>query len=128
MAVRTAPASPSRVIDGDTFVGDLHVWDHPRIDLVAVRFRLDGINCPEMKDKTTGAPIPEGRAALDFVSRWLVDGDGEWLPITVASRGLDEYGRTLAVVTRKGDGTSLNSALLAAGHAIPMRMMVAEPS
>jgi endonuclease YncB( thermonuclease family) len=128
MAVRTAPVSPTRVIDGDTFVGTLHLWDHPKVDLVDTRFRLDGINCPEMRDKITGARVPEGLAAQDFVARWLVDENGDWLPVTVASRGLDNYGRTLAVVTAKGREISLNGALLAAGHAEVMKMLVAEPA
>jgi endonuclease YncB( thermonuclease family) len=124
MGVRTAPAYPTRVIDGDTFVGDLKVWDSPRLELVGVRFRLDGLNCPETKDKETKQPNPAGLAALAFTARWLVDENGDWREVSVASRGLDEYGRTLAVVTAKGQPTSLNSALLEAGHATVMRMMV----
>lgn len=117
MSVRTAPASVTRVIDGDTIVATLHVWDHPRVDLTDTRLRLDGINCPEMS-------TPEGVMAKSFTDRWLVDDNGEWLQITTASRGFDNYGRTLAVITAPGRESSLNQALLDSGNAVVMKMLV----
>lgn len=120
MTTRIAPASVTRVIDGDTFIGDLHLWDYPAVVLAGTRFRLDGINCPEM---STDA----GPEAKQFTTRWLVDENGDWLPITVTSRGLDNYGRMLAIVTRKGDMvSSLNEALLDSGNAVVMKMLVRE--
>lgn len=64
MTVRTAPCTITRVVDGDTVIGTLHVWDHPKVDFVDVRFRLDGINCPE-------SSTPEGPPAKAFTAVWL---------------------------------------------------------
>jgi endonuclease YncB( thermonuclease family) len=117
MTVRTAPASITRVIDGDTLIATLHVWDHPRVDLTDTRFRLDGINSPEMS-------TPEGVIAKAFAERWLVDENGDWRTISVTTRGLDNYGRTLAGIEAKGQSGSLNQALLDSGNAVVMKMIV----
>lgn len=41
----------------------------------------------------------------------------------MASRGLDDYGRTLAVITQRGSMVSLNQALLDSGNAVVMKML-----
>src|SRR5690348_7866111 len=104
MTVWTVPARVTRVIDGDTLVVDLDQgWSSWKM---GARVRLEGINAPEMD---TAA----GKEARAFVSLLVQPGD----VITVVSRSLDKYGRTLAVV-RLEDGRILNDLIVDAGHAL----------
>jgi endonuclease YncB( thermonuclease family) len=110
MTTWTVPARVTRVVDGDTLVADLDLgWG---IWHIGAKVRLAGINCPEMG-------TPEGHAAREFALDLLpvvLGAPGGWVPVTITSKALDKYGRTLAEVTLP-DGRSLRVALLAAGHA-----------
>lgn len=105
MRERTFPAVTVRVVDGDTVDLDVdlgfRVWARQR-------FRLVGIDCPELK--TAG-----GEPARAFTTAWL-DEHGKGLE--VESQREDVYGRWLGVIRTEG-GESLNAALVAAGHAAP---------
>jgi endonuclease YncB( thermonuclease family) len=105
MTIWTVPARVTRVIDGDTLVADLDQgWGTWKM---GARVRLEGLNAPEIREI-------EGRLAKQFVEDVLLDSR----EITVVSRSLDKYGRTLAVV-RLADGRILNDLLMDAGHAEP---------
>jgi endonuclease YncB( thermonuclease family) len=110
MTVWTVPARVVRVIDGDTFVADLDLgWGLWRI---GARVRLAGVDCPEMN-------TAEGVAARDFSQALMCREPmavGGGTAVTVTSKSLDKYGRTLAVV-RLASGADLATLLLDAGHA-----------
>ena len=84
------------VVDGDT----IEVMRRG----VAVRVRLDGIDCPERKQAF-------GARAKQFASRMAFGKE-----VQVLERGLDRYGRILGEVILP-DGTSLNQRLVAGGYA-----------
>lgn len=71
------------------------------------RVRLLGVDTPERGQ-------PGWAEATAFTQAWLADAGAM---VAVTSRS-DSFGRYLADV-RDGDGMSLSSALLAAGHAVP---------
>ena len=71
---------------------------------VAVRIRLDGIDCPEKKQAY-------GTRAKQFTSRLAFGKE-----VQVLEKGLDRYGRILGEVILP-DGTSLNKRLVAEGYA-----------
>ncbi|MEY4213100.1 MAG: hypothetical protein RL458_1326 [Pseudomonadota bacterium] len=100
-----------RVIDGDTIdailtrdIGFRHVatWRQ--------RLRILGIDCPEV----TGITRAAGAAATAFTRDWLAAE-----PVACETIKQDAFGRWLARVFR-ADGTDLATALIDAGHAIPM--------
>lgn len=81
-----------RVVDGDTI--DL------RLDLgfylsAALRFRLLGVNTPELRD-----PDPTRREmayrAKDFVTAWFDDAFGHGGVVIASTRKADSFGRWLA--------------------------------
>ncbi len=84
------------VVDGDTI-------DVMR-EGVAVRIRLDGIDCPEKKQAY-------GTRAKQFTSRLAFGKE-----VRILDKGPDRYGRTIGEVILP-DGTSLNKHLVAEGYA-----------
>ncbi|MDF1525928.1 MAG: thermonuclease family protein [bacterium] len=84
------------VLDGDT----IEVMRRG----VAVRVRLDGIDCPERK-QAFGARTKQFTSKLSFAEK-----------VTVIDKGKDRYGRTIGEVILP-DGTSLNKRLVAEGYA-----------
>jgi len=107
MRTWTVPAVVQRVVDGDTLIVDLDLgWN---LWHLGQRVRLAGVNCPELS--TT-----EGRAAKTFVDVLLWPG----VEVTIVSKGLDKYGRTLGQVVLPS-GIPLADALLSAGHATAMK-------
>ena len=107
----TYEASLLKVVDGDTV--DL------RSDLgfkvfTEQRFRLAGINTPELHSKDAKEKTA-AKAAMDYLTGLL----GQ-LPLTVKT-SLDKqekYGRFLAQITN-GAGTAVNEEMVKAGHAKP---------
>jgi micrococcal nuclease len=96
-----------RIVDGDT------VW--LRVDLgfrtwIESDFRLHGINAPEVH----GATREAGLAAAAYLRERLT---GKVLRIE--SKGLDKYGRWLAIIHADGNELSINRLLMDAGHAVP---------
>lgn len=110
-------ATVGRVVDGDTL--------HLAVDLgcdvdLAMTVRLYGLNTPEL-------PTPEGVAAKAFVTEWVTEHGPVFALRTVKDRK-EKYGRYLADLvpldlTPEPDSrtypTSLCTALLDAGHAVP---------
>ncbi len=97
-----------RVVDGDTV--DLWVDLGFRVNM-KLRFRLAGIDAPEMRGKTHAA----GVAAKNRL-RSLIVGAGDGL--TVATEKTGKYGRWLATLY-DADGNSINQRMIADGHAKP---------
>lgn len=100
-----------RVIDGDTV--------EARVDLgfdvsVVERFRLYGINAPEVKGESRDA----GNAAAEYL-RTLVakNATGGVLTIQTRKDKREKYGRYLAVLI--ANGVNLNAVMVNAGHAVP---------
>ena len=93
-----------RVLDGDTLQARLSIWTN----LTAVEtIRLLGVDTPERHGATKAA----GEAARTFTEAWLA---GHKDVMTVWACRRDSFGRLLGGVS--ADGTTLTSALLAAGH------------
>ena len=105
------------VVDGDTL--DLDIDLGFGVIVHKQRVRLLGVNTPELRGGTEESKAA-GRAAREFVYRWVSDPVGEW-PLTVTTSKGDSFGRWLADVWRRGDDASLSDHLLNAGHAVPYR-------
>jgi micrococcal nuclease len=95
------------VYDGDTIRADIdlgfEVW------LKNVALRVQGIDCPELKTQ-------EGKNARLY-ARELLPAGAE-IVIRSHKGRKEKYGRYLVQI-ELADGTSYESALLAAGHAVP---------
>lgn len=91
-----------RVVDGDTVdvMIDLgfRVW-------VKNRLRLWGIDAPETRTRD----LDEKRLGLEtkaYLEEQLVTAEGDGREIRIESKGLDKYGRSLAVIwVQRDDGT-----------------------
>lgn len=95
-----------RVIDGDTFTGEVRLDFFGVIVTAKPKFRLVGVDTPEMRGKERGlGQISHGRL------RDLIEGQVVEIQIT----GADVFGRWLAEVYK--DGQSVNQWLLREGLA-----------
>lgn len=96
-----------KIIDGDTVDADVDLG----FDIHAkMRFRLAGINAPEMS-------TPEGRAARDFLISWMRP-EQEWYVKTEKDRK-EKYGRYLGTFTNTRILIgSINEFMVANGHAV----------
>src|SRR5262245_48711322 len=107
------------VHDGDTLRLRTDLGFYVRFDQTV---RLAGLNAPELS-------TPEGQAAKAFAESWIADHVTPavimtTIPALVGVRTQkdkqEKYGRYLATIYDLADATStLNAALLAAGHALP---------
>jgi len=104
---KTASVYVTRVIDGDTFVGDVpfHILGHVMI-LKDQHFRMIGINAPEIK----GSTKPQGEESRDFLKS-LIDGK----QILIECNTTDKYGRWLA--TAIVGGMNVNDYMVLKGFA-----------
>jgi endonuclease YncB( thermonuclease family) len=83
-------ATVVRVIDGDTFVADAHVWPG---ETVQVSVRIRGIDAPELHSRCPRERIAAAEARDALAA--LLDGQ----PVTISNIGGDKYyGRVLADV------------------------------
>lgn len=99
-----------RVIDGDTFLADVHVWPG---HTVRVSIRLRGIDAPEMRGACASERAAASRARDKLV---LLLGEG---PVLVTNVGGGKYyGRVLADVAGP-DGGQAAAALLRKGLVRP---------
>jgi endonuclease YncB( thermonuclease family) len=89
-------ATISRVIDGDTFIADAHVWPG---ETVRVSIRIRGIDAPELHSRCT-AERAAAEKARDALASLLGDA-----PVLISNIGGGKYyGRVLAdVETFSGD-------------------------
>lgn len=95
-----------RVIDADTI--DLDVDMGFRAWRMRERFRLAGINAPEMR----GPQRTAGQAAKQWLEQTLPVGSSV---VIQSEKDPDNFGRWIATVWH--EGTCLNEALVQAGHA-----------
>ena len=99
----------SRVIDGDTFVGNVnaHIMDS-ELMLKNIYFRMLGINAPEKN----GATKAEGIASKEFLEGLIL---GKVVQIDAHEH--DSFGRKLAKVYYQG--IDINQLMLDRGYAVP---------
>lgn len=96
-------ATVLRVIDGDTFVADAHVWPG---ETVRVSIRIRGIDAPELHSRCTEERLAASRAR-DALAGLLAT-----QPVTISNIGGGKYyGRVLADVTT-GEGGAVAPAML----------------
>lgn len=98
-----------RVIDGDTFVGNVHahIMDSELV-LNNIYFRMLDINAPEKNGKTKAA----GLAAKAFLEGIILG-----KIVQVDAHEHDSFGRKLAKVYYQG--VDINNLMLINGHAVP---------
>lgn len=96
-----------KVIDGDTVDADVDLG----FDIHAkMRFRLAGINAPEMK-------TPEGRAARDYLIL-MMPPESEFMVNTEKDRR-EKYGRYLGTFFNpKNTGRTINQLMVDSGNAV----------
>ena len=99
-------ATLTRVVDGDTL--DLAVSLGFNVCLNE-RFRLYGINAPEVK----GVEREAGLRATEWLNATIA---GKELAIQTIKDGKEKYGRWLAIIF--AGGANVNEAMVAAGHAV----------
>jgi micrococcal nuclease len=115
-------ATVVRWVDGDT--ADLDVDIGFKVG-VKERFRLSGINTPEMRPKKADFASEEARqdeiklaqAALDYASKLAPEGSQVIVETFKDSQG--KYGRWLAKIYVDSHDQSINDLLLQKGHAKP---------
>lgn len=117
MTIWRVPAKVLNVIDGDTIKVEMDLgWGVFKRDSV----RVLGINSPELRVKID-ALWPEiewpGLKALEAAKQFLDIGEQS---VTIVSKQLDKYGRTLGDVILP-DGTSLGILMMQAGWARPLK-------
>jgi endonuclease YncB( thermonuclease family) len=104
------PADVLRVLDGDTFEAQVHVW--PGID-ITTKVRLRGIDAPELR-----ARCPEERtkaeAAREALRALLGEGD-----VMVMRVGLDKYGGRVLAEAGTRTTPDVGATLLARGLVRP---------
>lgn len=99
-------ATVVRHVDGDT----THVAVDPGFDLeIRLTVRWAGLDAPELS-------TPEGKAALAWVESTMPVGSRVLLRTRKDHR--EKFGRYLGTFILS-DGTNVNEALIAAGHAVP---------
>lgn len=97
-----------RVIDGDTFAGVVDLG----FDLsLVVKCRMARINAPEL-------PTPEGLAAKAYLEHVVAQAGADAFDLEV--RGRDKYGRWLAELVIRSNGTNVSDLMVKNGHAVPM--------
>lgn len=97
-----------KVIDGDTVDVILDLGFHVTVTL---RFRLAGINCPEMN-------TPAGKGAKAFVEDWFRCRPVETLTALTIRDKTEKYGRYIADFTAADDEQTLTHQIVAAQHAV----------
>ena len=99
----------TRVIDGDTFIGNVHthIMDS-ELTLKNIYFRMLDINAPEMR----GASKAEGQRSKEFLEELILG-----KIVQVDAHKSDSFGRKLAKVYY--EGVDINSLMITKGYAVP---------
>jgi micrococcal nuclease len=98
-------SSVRRIHDGDTFTATLDLGFNTFREVVV---RLAGLDTPEV----TGASKPAGLAVLHWAANRIIESKD----LTLESREVDKYGRSLGVLYL--NGVSLNKQLIDKGMAL----------
>ena len=102
------------VIDGDTVELEVELGFHARL---TVRVRLDGIDTPELRGKTSD----ERRSAQDaqaLVAQWC-EARADRIILRTVRDGRDKFGRLLATLIDQDTGETVQDSLIAAKLAVP---------
>lgn len=92
-----------RVIDGDTFVANIHIFPNIQIQK---HIRLLGINCSELHSKED-LEVLKAKEALEFTKTWL----SRQKSYILCGNNFDSFERLLAIVYDDSNNT-LNDALI----------------
>lgn len=100
-----------RIVDGDT----IDVWADLGFETVKrIRIRLLGVDTAETYGQSKDSEeFKRGVIHTQFVHEWAKQADGREWPFVVATEkdGTGRYGRYLAELVRRSDGSVLNVAL-----------------
>lgn len=107
--MHTYDVEVTRVIDGDTIVGNVHthIMDL-ELTLKNIYFRLLDINAPEMR----GASKAEGQRSKKFLEDIILG-----KVVQIDAHDHDSFGRKLARVYYQG--VDINNLMLLRGYAVP---------
>ena len=108
--------------DANAITGSARVIDGDTISIGQVRIRLEGIDAPEVGQTCQGkggASWPCGSAAATALEK-LIAGK----PVRCDRRGLDKYGRTLAVCFVRG--RDVNADMVRQGLCLGLRQILVE--
>jgi len=101
------------VIDGDTVELEVELGFHARL---TVRVRLDGIDTPELKGKTSDERWM-AQDAQALVAQWC-EARADRIIVRTVRDGRDKFGRLLATLIDQDTGETVQQALIAAGLAV----------
>ncbi|WP_411730932.1 thermonuclease family protein [Paeniglutamicibacter sp.] len=107
--VKQASATVQHVVDGDTV--------YLMLDGKRTKVRLLNVDAPEIAHPDQRGEC-FGQEAADFLAKKLPEGSK--VELDFDSERLDQYGRTLAALSRKGE--FINETLVASGHATAMKV------
>ena len=102
------------VIDGDTVELAVELGFHASL---TVRVRLEGIDTPELKGKTSDERWM-AQDARELVEQWCEERADRIIVRTVRD-GRDKFGRLLATLIDQDTGATVQQALIGAGLARP---------
>jgi micrococcal nuclease len=115
MTFYTYRATPVKIVDGDTCDLDIDLGFYTH--LVTQRFRLYGINAPELHSKKAKERALALKARLR-VAELLPFGQNVTIESLKATPEREKYGRWLAIIVN-ADGINVNDTLVAEGLAVP---------
>lgn len=108
------PGTIERAVDGDTFIISVDLgWEIYR----SARIRINGIDCPSLKDPDESKKLV-AKAAMDKAKSF------EKKPCTIAAYGYDIYGRRLCDLFV--DGLNYGQMMVSNKLAEPMKYSLAE--
>ena len=102
------PAEVVRVIDGDTFEANVHVWPGVNID---TKVRLRGIDAPELHARCADE-YTKADAARAALTKILAEGG-----VAISQVGLDKYGGRVDAAVSTRSTADVSAALLSGGFA-----------
>jgi len=104
----TYPVDVVRVIDGDTFEANVHVWPGMTID---TKVRLRDIDAPELHARCPDE-YAKADAARTALTRILAEGG-----VAISKVGIDKYGGRVDAVAATRSTADVSAALLSGGFA-----------
>lgn len=102
------PADVIRVIDGDTFEANVHVWPGLNVD---TKVRLRDIDAPELHARCADEHV-KAEAARGALTRILTEGG-----VVISRVGIDKYGGRVDAAVATRSTTDVSAALLDGGFA-----------
>jgi len=106
------PAAIVRVIDGDTVEARVRIWLGQDLTVLV---RIRDIDAPELHGHCPGEPEAAAAARSHLIA---LLGEGA---VRLSAIHYDKYGRRIDAAIGLPDGSDIGRAMLASGHARPMR-------